>query len=141
MEGCLGRHQGHFANIVDAIMDYLQPIIDAIDVVVGGISTVASGIGGAVGGLLGFSDGGVVKGPTSGYPVALHGTEAVVPLPDGRSIPVTIEGMGGGGGTNNVNITVNGASGDPQKLARAISDEVSKAFRSRSRSGGFSRGV
>ena len=133
--------KGHFAKIVDAIMDYLQPIIDAIDMVVGGISSVAGGIGGAVGGLLGFSDGGVAKGPTSGYPVALHGTEAVVPLPDGRSIPVTIEGMSGGGGTNNVNITLNGASGDPQKLARAISDEVSKAFRSRSRSGGFSRGV
>ena len=34
--------------------------------------------------------GGTVSGPRSGYPVLLHGTEAVVPLPDGRSIPVDI---------------------------------------------------
>lgn len=34
------------------------------------------------------ANGGTVSGPDSGYPVLLHGTEAVVPLPDGRSIPV-----------------------------------------------------
>ena len=34
--------------------------------------------------------GGTVSGPDTGYPVLLHGTEAVVPLPDGRSIPVEI---------------------------------------------------
>lgn len=33
-------------------------------------------------------DGGVVSGPKEGYAAMLHGTEAVVPLPDGRSIPV-----------------------------------------------------
>ena len=32
--------------------------------------------------------GGVLSGPTSGYTATLHGTEAVVPLPDGKSIPV-----------------------------------------------------
>ena len=72
--------------------------------------------------------------------MTLHGTEAVVPLPDGRSIPVTVQGMDGGG-SSTVNITVNGASGDANKLARMIGDEVAKAFRSRSRSGGFSRGL
>ena len=35
-----------------------------------------------------MAKGGVVTGPTSGYAAELHGTEAVVPLPDGRSIPV-----------------------------------------------------
>jgi putative chitinase len=35
------------------------------------------------------ASGGVLSGPTSGFQAMLHGTEAVVPLPDGRSIPVT----------------------------------------------------
>ncbi|NDG30641.1 hypothetical protein EB118_11290 [bacterium] len=34
--------------------------------------------------------GAVLSGPDSGYPAILHGTEAVVPLPDGRSIPVDL---------------------------------------------------
>jgi hypothetical protein len=37
----------------------------------------------------GYQFGGISEGPKSGYQVTLHGTEAVVPLPDGRSIPVT----------------------------------------------------
>lgn len=36
----------------------------------------------------GAARGGVLSGPSSGYAATLHGTEAVVPLPDGRSIPV-----------------------------------------------------
>jgi hypothetical protein len=39
-----------------------------------------------------FADGGVASGPTSGYMAELHGPEAVVPLPDGKTIPVRIEG-------------------------------------------------
>jgi hypothetical protein len=39
-----------------------------------------------------YADGGIASGPTSGYSATLHGTEAVVPLPDNRSIPVTISG-------------------------------------------------
>ena len=37
---------------------------------------------------LSAATGGVLSGPKSGYGAMLHGTEAVVPLPDGRSIPV-----------------------------------------------------
>ena len=40
-----------------------------------------------------FNGGGIARGPTSGFPAMLHGTEAVVPLPDGKSIPVNIPGM------------------------------------------------
>jgi muramidase (phage lysozyme) len=36
-----------------------------------------------------FANGGIASGPSSGYQAMLHGTEAVVPLEDGRSIPVT----------------------------------------------------
>ena len=40
-------------------------------------------------------DGGVLSGPRSGYSVTMHDTEAVVPLPDGRSIPVSnLDGSG-----------------------------------------------
>ena len=52
----------------------------------------------------GYSMGGVARGSTSGYPATLHGTEAVVPLPNGKSIPVEMgKGMGD---TNNVQVGV-----------------------------------
>ena len=38
----------------------------------------------------GYALGGVASGPTSGYTATLHGTEAIVPLEGGRSIPVTM---------------------------------------------------
>jgi hypothetical protein len=40
--------------------------------------------------LPGAADGDILTGPTSGYMAELHGTEAVVPLPDGRTIPVSL---------------------------------------------------
>ena len=36
----------------------------------------------------GFADGGVATGPTSGYKATMQGTNAVVPLPSGKEIPV-----------------------------------------------------
>lgn len=38
-------------------------------------------------------DGGVFAGPKSGYAATLHGTEAVVPLPDGKTIPVEMTSL------------------------------------------------
>ena len=39
-----------------------------------------------------LATGGVVSGPSGGYNATLHGTEAVVPLPEkGRGIPVNTE--------------------------------------------------
>lgn len=37
-----------------------------------------------------YANGGIAAGPTSGYMATLHGTEAVVPLPDSKSIPVSL---------------------------------------------------
>lgn len=37
--------------------------------------------------------GGVIAGPQSGYQATLHGTEAVIPLAGGRSIPVEMSGI------------------------------------------------
>ena len=38
--------------------------------------------------------GGVLSGPKGGYEAMLHGTEAVIPLPSGQSIPVQMNGGG-----------------------------------------------
>jgi len=37
------------------------------------------------------ADGGILQGSTAGFAATLHGTEAVVPLPDNRSIPVSLD--------------------------------------------------
>jgi hypothetical protein len=42
-----------------------------------------------------FAKGGIATGPVTGFPAMLHGTEAVVPLPDGKTLPVNID-MGTG---------------------------------------------
>ena len=83
-----------------------------------------------------MADGGIVSGPKSGYPATLHGTEAVVPLPDGRSIPVTMKGgTGGGGHTFNINVDASGIAilSHQQKMSFAkeignlIKDEINKS--------------
>jgi hypothetical protein len=131
---------GFIEGWVEGILDFLSPVLDAIETVVDGVGGVIGGVGDFVGGL--FATGGVARGPDSGYPAILHGTEAVVPLPDGSSIPVTIKGMGGGGGGDSytANISVSGG-GNAREIAQQVSQEVQRAFRTRSRSGGYGRGV
>ena len=51
----------------------------------------------------GYRDGGLARGRHAGYPAILHGTEAVVPLPNGNSIPVELKN----GGSQNNNVVVN----------------------------------
>ena len=41
----------------------------------------------------GYQYGGIASGPTSGYQTMLHGTEAVIPLPNGKTIPVEMPGF------------------------------------------------
>ena len=91
--------------------------------------------------------GGVFKGPSAGYPVIMHGTEAVVPLPNGREIPVE---MKGGGGQNN-NVTVNismdnsGAANRTQssngqeanQLGNAVAAAVQRELQNQKRAGGI----
>ncbi len=89
----------------------------------------------------GYATGGVARGSQAGYPVMMHGTEAVVPLPNGNSIPVEMSGNG----TNNISINVNmdnsgnsETSGGKGKdtggqlgklLAAAVQDELHKQKR------------
>lgn len=41
-------------------------------------------------------DGGIATGPKSGYAATLHGTEAVIPLPDGKTVPVVMPELASG---------------------------------------------
>lgn len=50
----------------------------------------ADGGSGQAGSIPGAARGNILTGPKTGYAALLHGAEAVVPLPDGRSIPVNL---------------------------------------------------
>lgn len=92
----------------------------------------------------GYSTGGVARGSTSGYPAVLHGTEAVVPLPNGKSIPVEMKGSGS---TNNnivVNVSTDGQTSksnstgpDMDKLGAAVAQAVQSELQNQKRSGGI----
>jgi len=95
-----------------------------------------------------YSTGGIAKGSQSGYPAVLHGTEAVVPLPNGKSIPVEMSG-GGGMQQNNVSVNVvmnnDGTTSQNQKqdgkdaaqLGKNISLAVQEELRKQKRNGGM----
>ena len=62
--------------------------------------------------------GGISTGPVSGYSETLHGTEAVVPLPDGRSIPVNLD-------STSITAAVNQQSGILAEILRAMQNNNS----------------
>lgn len=94
----------------------------------------------------GYAAGGIAKGPNAGYPVMMHGTEAVVPLPDGKSIPVSMQGAGQ---QNNVTVNVsvdnqgNASTNTQQDSAQAgnlgsvIARAVQQELQNQKRSGGI----
>ena len=63
-----------------------------------------------------FANGGIVTGPTLGLVGEGRYNEAVIPLPDGKSVPVQLSG-GDGGNQMNTNITVNVSNGQAQSNA------------------------
>jgi phage-related minor tail protein len=68
------------------------------------------------GGFQAFANGGIVTGPTLGLVGEGRYNEAVIPLPDGKSVPVQLSG-GDGGNQINSNITVNVSNGQAQSNA------------------------
>lgn len=90
-----------------------------------------------------YSAGGIARGREAGYPAILHGTEAVVPLPNGNSIPVEMKN--GGQSVNNVTVNVstdgqtqssaNGAMGE--NLGQVIAAAVQKELHNQKRAGGI----
>ena len=94
----------------------------------------------------GYSTGGVAKGSQAGYPAILHGTEAVVPLPNGKSIPVDMKGAGQQNNvTVNVSVDSNGNaaqdtqadSNSSQRLGTMIASAVQKELHNQKRAGGI----
>ena len=95
----------------------------------------------------GYSQGGIARGRDAGYPAILHGTEAVVPLPNGNKIPV--EMMNGSGQNNNVTVNVSvdnqgKANSSSQQdsnqagnLGKAIAKAVQTELQNQKRSGGI----
>lgn len=127
-----------------------------------GLASMIPGIGPILGGALGifgfknggimnngskvsgYATGGIADGPNSGHLAMLHGREAVIPLPNGNSIPVQ---MNGNGGMQNNNVTVNvstdgqvqssanGAMGE--NLGQVIAAAVQKELHNQKRAGGI----
>jgi hypothetical protein len=95
-----------------------------------------------------FATGGIVKGPTLGLVGEGRYNEAVVPLPDGKSIPVDLSGMGGGAGAISTNIVINVSNGQTQSnssggasdLGRKMEGAVKQVIVSELRPGGLLAG-
>ena len=139
----------------DAFADMAKAILNSIAQILAQQAAMAimgvlpfGGAGGRSGGIMSapgyrsFSMGGVASGPNSGYPAVLHGTEAVVPLPNGRSIPVE---MSGGAGVNNINVNVNMTTGQVDSesdnaemigIGKAIAEAVKNEIEVQQRPGG-----
>ena len=110
----------------------------------GGGGAGGAAVGMAKGGIMQYAAGGIARQPT--YMVGegkQH--EAVVPLPDNRSIPVDLGK--GAGNTNNTNITVNMADGSSTtdsdsgaQLAKAIDAAVQATIEKELRPGGVLAG-
>jgi tape measure domain-containing protein len=98
------------------------------------------------GGFQAFANGGIVTGPTLGLVGEGRYNEAVIPLPDGKSVPVDLGGMAGGmGGEVTSNIVVNINNGQMQgngnsngsELGRKIEGAVKQVLVSELRPGGI----
>jgi hypothetical protein len=93
----------------------------------------------------GYSSGGIARGSRQGYPAILHGTEAVVPLPNGKSIPVEMKSSGGQQNIVNVSVSSDGqmqstqVSGEDrmEELGKAVAAAVQKELQNQKRSGGI----
>ena len=97
--------------------------------------------------IAGYAEGGIAKGPKKGHPAMLHGTEAIVPLPNNKSIPVDLQNAGGQT-QNNVAVNVSVANdGQAQSqvqsedgaanLGKVISSVVTAELQKQKRPGGL----
>lgn len=120
----------------------IQPVVKGLQGVLGG----AFAMGGVMTDrgplpLRAYSNGGVASTPQ----LALFGEgrrpEAYVPLPDGRRIPVALQG-GGGGSTVNVTVNADGSavagdSGQSEQLGRAVAAAIQQELIKQRRPGGL----
>jgi len=143
---------GDFGGIFKSLFSGLSGIFGEGGSGFGGLLTSVAGIfgfanGGIVkGGFRKYANGGIAKSPHIGMIGEGKYNEAIVPLPDGRSIPVQGTGMGA---TNNttVNVTVDSKGGaqtstesDSQmgdQLGKLIAKAVQEELHYQQRSGGI----
>ena len=153
---------GSFGNIFSSLGSGAGSIFSSLGSGMGGLLSMIPGIGPILGGAMsifgfknggimnngskvsGYATGGIADGPNSGHLAMLHGREAVIPLPNGNSIPVQ---MNGNGGMQNNNVTVNvstdgqvqsssnGAIGE--NLGQVIAAAVQKELHNQKRAGGI----
>ena len=100
-------------------------------------------------GIPGFANGGIVHKPTIAQIGEGRYSEAVVPLPDGKRIPVDLGGAKGGSTTNNVTVDVHvtgtgqatsrvsGDSSQGAELGNLIAQAVQRELQNQKRSGGI----
>jgi hypothetical protein len=146
--GSIGNLFGGGAGAGGGLLSGLASMIPGIGPILGGALSI---FGFKNGGIMnngskvsGYATGGIADGPNSGHLAMLHGREAVVPLPNGNSIPVQ---MNGNGGMQNNNVTVNvstdgqvqsssnGAMGE--NLGQVIAAAVQKELHNQKRAGGI----
>ena len=136
--GAIAIIEGMLNGIIDGINWLLEEINDVSSYV--GIPAIPT-IGSIDLGRPSFADGGIASGPMSGYTAELHGTEAVVPLPDGRSIPVEMKGNSSGNQTFNITVEANGITDrtDKRAMARDIGNMIQQEL-ARTMGGSTKRG-
>jgi tape measure domain-containing protein len=98
----------------------------------------------APGGFQAFANGGIVKGPTLGLVGEGRYNEAVIPLPDGKSVPVDLGGAMGGQAVNNivVNVDAKGSSVEGnesggKELGRVMASAIQQELIKQKRPGGL----
>jgi hypothetical protein len=114
-----------FKDLIDSILSDLARLMIRQMITGPLANALAGGLSGLFGGggphvstsggsttAFGMATGGIASGPSSGYPALLHGTEAVVPLSGGRSIPVELKNGGG-----DVQVVVNNNSGQQASVS------------------------
>ena len=149
-------------SMKEGFLDMSKAVLQAIAQIIAKLIAMkaiqAMGFGFADGGIIPMANGGVMNRKIPGYNkggVVTHPTylvgegqynEAVVPLPDGRSIPVQMVGNSGGTANVVVNVSSDGettsnmsANGGEQaaQLGRAISAAVQEELHKQQRNGGI----
>jgi tape measure domain-containing protein len=102
----------------------------------------------AAGGFTAFANGGIVTGPTLGLVGEGRYNEAVIPLPDGKSVPVDLGGAMGNQITSNIVVNVSsdgktsssGAGSDSAGLGRKLEGAVKQVIVDELRPGGLLSG-
>ena len=154
-DGLLGGLGGIFQNLGGLFggmggggLGGLLSLIPGVGPVLGGIASIFGfANGGYTGGFRAMAEGGIVKQPTLGLIGEGKSNEAVVPLPDGRRIPVDMSGSSGQQNNNvSVNINMEGGqvSGENEEsrgqnsamLGRLIAGAVKRELQDQQRPGG-----